>query len=126
MLEKQDGWNEVRGFVGGGRSTTLLWDVILRERKWKAANATEIIVFGRFLLDCVPIQLNEFNGIGWKMSRCWRGERDIDGRAERKRAKETVALQGSITSNCELWYLLHQVPCGFIALGQCLEEEGDY
>lgn len=38
----------------------------------------------------------------------------------------TVALQGSITRNCELWYLLHQVPCGFIALGQCLEKEGDY
>ena len=54
--------------------------------------------------------------------------RDIDGRVERKeeREKETVALQGSITRNCELWYLLHQVPCGFIALGQCLEEEGDY
>lgn len=43
-----------------------------------------------------------------------------------KKDKETVALQGSITMNCELWYLLHQVPCGFIALGQCLEEEGDY
>lgn len=45
---------------------------------------------------------------------------------ERKREKETVALQGSITRNCELWYLLLQVPCGFIALGQCLGEKGDY
>lgn len=50
----------------------------------------------------------------------------IDGRVERKREKETVALQGSITRNCELWYLLLQVPCGFIALGQCLGEKGDY
>lgn len=29
---------------------------------------TEIIVFGRFLLDCVPIKLNKFNGIGGKKS----------------------------------------------------------
>lgn len=27
---------------------------------------TEIIVIGRFLLDCVPIKLNKFNGIGGK------------------------------------------------------------
>lgn len=50
---------------------------------------------------------------------------DRDG-IEREREKETVALQGSITRLCELWHLLHQVPCGFIALGQCWEEEGCY
>lgn len=36
------------------------------------------------------------------------------GGKEREREKETVALQGSITRNCELWYLLHQVPCGLL------------
>lgn len=54
---------------------------------------------------------------------------DIDGRVGRqgeKKEYETVALLGAITGNCELWYLLHQVPCGFIALGQCLEERRDY
>lgn len=91
---------------------------------------TEVIVFGRFLLDCVPIKPNKFNGIGRKtLVETARGDgrgRDIDGRVEREREKETVALQGSITRNCELWYLLHQVPCGFIALGQRLEGERDY
>ena len=50
----------------------------------------------------------------------------VEEMQERKREKETVALQGSITRKCELWYLPHRVPCGFIALGQCSEEEGDY
>lgn len=42
----------------------------------------------------------------------------------RKKEKDTVALQGSITRNCELCYLLLQVPCGFIALGRCLGGKG--
>lgn len=80
----------------------------------------------------MPIKPNEFNRIGREvLVGTARGDgrgRDVlvDGRVERKREKETVALQGSITRNCELWNLLYQVPCGFIALGQCLEEEGDY
>lgn len=40
------------------------------------------------------------------------------------KGKETAILQRSITRNCELWYLLHQMPCGFIALGQCFEKGG--
>lgn len=48
----------------------------------------EVIVFGRFLLDCVPIKLNKFNGVGGKMlvetARGDGRERDIDGRVEGK------------------------------------------
>lgn len=84
MLVKQDGWNEVKGFVGGGRSITQLWET---GKKWLMGD-TEVIVFGRFLLDCVPIKLNKFNGIGERTSvETARGDgrgRDIDGRVERK------------------------------------------
>lgn len=49
---------------------------------------TEVIVFGRFLLDYVPIKLNKFNGVGGKMlvetARGDGREGDIDGRVERK------------------------------------------
>ena len=44
---------------------------------------------------------------------------------EGERWKETYTTEINYY-NCELWYLLHQVPCGFIALGQCFDEERDY
>lgn len=40
--------------------------------------------------------------------------------------RERLILQRSITRRGELWHLLHQVPCGFIALGQCFKKEEDY
>lgn len=88
MLLEQDGWNEVKGFVGGGRSITLLWEVMSEDWKKRLMGDTEVIVFGRFLLDYVPIKLNKFNGVGGKMlvetARGDGREGDIDGRVERK------------------------------------------
>ncbi len=47
----------------------------------------EVIVFGRFLLDCVPMKLNKFNEIVGKMlvqTAIGDGSgRDMDGRVER-------------------------------------------
>lgn len=40
--------------------------------------------------------------------------------------RERLIPQRSITSRAELWHLLHQVPCGFIALGQRFKKEQDY
>lgn len=40
--------------------------------------------------------------------------------------RERRILQRSITRSGELWHLLHQVPCDFIALGQCFKKEQDY
>ena len=63
-----------------------------RESGRRLMGHTEIIVFGRLLLSWVPIKLNEFNGIGWKMfSETARGDgrgRDIDGRVEREGEKD--------------------------------------
>lgn len=88
MSARQDGWNMVKGNVGGGRSYSLLWDVTSGDRRKQPMGDIEVIVFGRFLLDFVPIKLNKFNGIGGKMlvetAKCGGGRRDIDGRAERK------------------------------------------
>lgn len=62
----------------------------------KAANGRhKIIVFGRFLLDSMPIKLNEFNGIVEKKlletARSDERGKDIDGRVEggeKKRKKD--------------------------------------
>lgn len=40
--------------------------------------------------------------------------------------RERLILQRSITRRGELWHLLHQVPCGFIALGRCFKKEQHY
>lgn len=61
MLVKQDGWNEEKGFVGG-RDT---YNAATRKQETGSRESLrgdrEIIVFGSFLLDCVPIKLNTFD-----------------------------------------------------------------
>lgn len=118
---KEDGWNEEK------YNTAMEHDV--RRLKESGESETEVIVFGWFLLDFVPTKLNKFSGIGRKRDdKMWWKERRYRWKSgeERKRQKESVIPQRSITRHCELWYLLHQVPCGFIALGQCFEKERDY
>lgn len=67
-----------------GRSITLLSDVM----KKQLMGETDVIVFGRFLLDSEPIKLNKFNGIVGNMlvvtGRSDGRARAIDGRVERK------------------------------------------
>lgn len=118
---KEDGWNKEK------YNTAMEHDV--RRLKESGESETEVIVFGWFLLDFVPTKLNKFSGIGGKRDdKMWWKERRYRWKSgeERKRQKESVIPQRSITRHCELWYLLHQVPCGFIALGQCFEKERDY
>lgn len=107
------------------RSTTLLRGLLSREGKWKTAN-------GRHRNNClwqifIGLCANKSKRIQWRENV---GRDAVEGddmwTSVREKENGHVALQGSITGNCKIRYLLHRVQCGFIALGRCLDEGGDY